>query len=90
MTPTRGWIQDMVMRIQNAFLDAPTLTLTPAEAAGRFGLERVAAEAVLSALADAGVLIQGPNGAYARPIPRSGFAFTGGGAIESARRNHAA
>ena len=90
MTPTRGWIQDSLMRIQNAFLDAPTLTLTPAKAAHRFGLERVASEAFLSALADAGVLFKGPDGAYERPIPRSGFAFAGVSALESRRRNHAA
>jgi hypothetical protein len=90
MTPTRGWIQDTLMRIQNAFLDAPTLTLTPAEAARRFGLERVAGEAFLSALADAGVLIKGPDGAYARLIPRSGFSFAGGSALESRHRNRAA
>jgi len=90
MTPTRGWIQDTLMRIQNAFLDAPRLTLTPAEAARHFGLERAAGEAFLSALADAGVLIKGPDGAYARLIPGSGFAIAGGSALESRHRSHAA
>ena len=90
MTPTRGWIQDALLRIQNAFLDAPTLTLTPAEAARHFGLEPATGEAFLSALADAGVLIQRPDGAYARLIPRSGFAVAAGSAFESRHRSHAA
>ena len=71
MIPTRGWVQDMVMRIQDAFLDAPTLTLTAAETARRFGLEPAAAQAFLDALADAGVLLRGRDGAYGRPIAAS-------------------
>ena len=80
MIPTRGWVQDMVMRIQNAFLDTPTLTLTPAETARRFDLDLVAAQAFLGALAEAGVLIKEEDGAYARLIAPSGFAPAGANA----------
>jgi hypothetical protein len=69
MTPTRGWIEDIVARIQSAFLDMPALTLTPAEAARRFGLEAYVGEAVLGALAEAGVLYKRPDGVYARRFP---------------------
>ena len=90
MLPTRGWVQDMVMRIQTAFLDAPTLTLTPAEAARRFGVDRVAGEAFLGALADAGMLMKRSDGAYARPNPGAGLAFAGGRMLASRHRHHAA
>ena len=93
MIPTRGWVQDMVMRIQDAFLDAPTLTLTPRETAQRFGLDLVAAEAFLGALADAGVLIKDEDGAYARLNAPWGFISAGvnaGGAFASRRRHQAA
>ena len=74
MTPTRGWTENMMMRIQTAFLDMPALTLTPLEAARRFGLDLRIGEAFLSALAEAGVLVKEPDGAYARLIPPAGFA----------------
>ena len=92
MTPTRGWLQDTVMRIQTAFLDTPALTLTPAEAARRFGLDHCTGEAFLNALAEAGVLVKGPDGAYARLIPRAGLASTRASlsAFEPWRGNHAA
>ena len=86
MIPTRGWVQDMVMRIQDAFLDAPTLTLTPAEAARRFGLDQIASEAFLGALSDAGVVFKRPDGAYARSIPSAST----GDHLESGLRSHAA
>lgn len=93
MIPTRGWVQDMVMRIQDAFLDAPTLTLTPAETARRFGLDLVAAQAFLGALADVGVLITTEDGAYARLIAPWGLASvstSAGGAFDSRRGRQAA
>jgi hypothetical protein len=83
----------MAMRIQDAFLDAPTLTLTPAETAPRFGLDVVTAQAFLAALADAGVLIKTEDGAYARRIAPRGFASVGtsaGGAFAPRRRERAA
>lgn len=73
MTPTRGWIEDMVVRIQSAFLDMPALTLTPSEAARRFGLELVAGEAFLRALAEVGVLVKRPDGVYIRRLPSHEF-----------------
>jgi hypothetical protein len=82
----------MAIRIQEAFLDAPALTLTPAETARRFGLEPSAAEAFLGALADVGVLIKDENGRYARLIAPRGFlsTLTIGGVPGSRRRHHAA
>ena len=93
MIPTRAWIEDMVMRIQSAFLDTPALTLTPAETARRFDLDLVAARAFLGVLADAGVLIKDEDGAYARLIAPSRFAAVGaiaGGGFASRRRDQAA
>ena len=93
MLPTRGWVQGMIMRIQDAFLDTPTLTLTPAETARRFGLDLVAAEAFLDALADGGVLVQGSDGAYAQLIAPSAFASaqaSAAGAFDSRRGGQAA
>ena len=70
MTLTRAWIEDMVTRIQNAFLGTPALTLTPFEARRRFGVDTPVGEAILGALAEAGVLYRGGDGAYARLFPR--------------------
>lgn len=91
MIPTRGWVQDMVMRIQDAFLDAPSLMLTPAETARRFGLDPAAAAAFLGALADATVLIKTEEGAYQRLVAPRGFASArAGSAFVVRRRDRAA
>ena len=63
MTPTRGRIENLVMRIQTAFLENPTLSLTLPAAQRRFGIDEVTCAGVLGALVDARVLTQ-RDGAY--------------------------
>ena len=63
-------IPALVTTIQNDFLDVPGLTLTPAQAQKRFGADKTTCDAVLSVLADAGVLVRTSDGAYARRVPR--------------------
>lgn len=59
----------IVFRVQSAFLDAPTLALTPPAARRRFGLDAGTCAAVLSALEEAEVLARTPGGAYVRHVP---------------------
>jgi hypothetical protein len=69
MTPTRRHIENLVMRIQSAFLYDPALTLTLSAARTRFGIDGVTCAGVLKTLVDAGVLtIQ--EGTYRRYFPR--------------------
>ena len=70
MTPTRGGIEHLVMRIQTAFLENPMLSLTLPEAQRRFGVDEAACAAVLGALVDSRVLIE-RGGAYRRHLPRA-------------------
>ena len=68
MTPTHRQIENLVVRIQSAFLYDPTLTLTLSAAQRQFGVDGVTCAGVLKALVDAGVLtIQ--DGAYRRDFP---------------------
>ena len=69
MTPTRGGIEHLVMRIQTAFLENPMLSLTLPEAQRRFGVDEPACAAVLGALVGARVLIE-HGGTYRRHLPR--------------------
>ena len=68
MTPTRHHIEDLVMRIQNTFLDNPTLALTLPAAQKRFGVDGVTGAGVLEALVDARVLTI-REGTYRRRFP---------------------
>jgi hypothetical protein len=61
---------DLVVQIQEAFLDSPSLTLTPVDVENRWSLDRTAASALLRVLADAGVLTASPHGAYRRRFRR--------------------
>jgi hypothetical protein len=69
MTATRDRIEDLVLRIQAAFLDNPTLMLTLPAAEKRFGIDDVICASVLDALVDARVLTA-RKGAYRRYVPR--------------------
>lgn len=64
-------IQDLVVRMQQAFLDSPALCLTLPQAQRRFGVSARTCEAVLGALAEASVLDRTPQGDYVRSFPRS-------------------
>jgi len=70
MTLTPRHISAFVLRMQGAFLDAPTLKLTLTEAEGRFGVDGATCEAVLGVLIDANVLARTRDGAYTRFFPR--------------------
>jgi hypothetical protein len=69
MTPTRGRIESLVMRLQTAFLQNPMLSLTQSAAQRRFRVDQVTCAGVLGALVDARVLTQ-RDGAYRRYFPR--------------------
>jgi hypothetical protein len=86
MTPTSGWIQEALLRIQNDFLDDAALALTPSQAARRFGLDRESCEAILAALLESGVLAKTPEGAYVRFFPRLTSGVRGNGDARSRAR----
>jgi hypothetical protein len=69
MTPTRGRIESLVMRLQTAFLQNPMLSLTLSAAQRRFRVDEVTCAGVLGALVDARVLTR-RDGAYHRYFPR--------------------
>ena len=64
-------IENMVVRMQQAFLDAPGLRLTLPQAQRRFFTSAATSEAVLNVLVEAGVLTRTPRGQYVRFFPRS-------------------
>ena len=64
-------IQNLVVRMQQAFLDAPALRLTLPQVQRRFFTSAVTTEAVLNVLVEAGVLTRTPRGQYMRQFPRS-------------------
>jgi hypothetical protein len=70
MAVSYGHIAALVVKIQNDFLDTPTLRLTLSQAQKRFGADEITCEAVLGALVDASVLANTPDGAYVRLFPR--------------------
>jgi len=65
-----GRIQKLVVRMQQAFLDTPALTLTLSQAERRFAADASTCEAVLGALVGAGVLTTTAAGQYVRFFPR--------------------
>lgn len=70
MTPNTSRVETLVVQIQGAFLEMPTLRLTLPQAERHFGIDRVSCEAVLGALVDAKVLARSADGGYARFFPR--------------------
>ena len=70
MTTDCGNILSLVVRMQGEFLDTPGLALDLDEATRRFGVGKIACEAVLTALMDANVLTKERRGAYVRFFPR--------------------
>ena len=69
MTPTRGRIEHLVVRIETAFLQNPMLSLTLPAAQRRFRIDEVTCAGVLGALVAAGVLTR-RDAAYSRYFPR--------------------
>lgn len=70
MTIDCGQIDKLVVRMQGEFLETPGLALRLDDATRRFGVDRIACEAVLTALVDANVLTTDRRGAYVRFFPR--------------------
>ena len=66
----RRRIQDLVVSMQQAFLDAPALRLTLPQACRRFSTSGAMCSAVLNVLVEAGVLSTS-QGQYFRLIPRT-------------------
>ena len=71
MTQNRRRIEDVLMRIEGAFLDSPGLRLTVAEAQRRFGIDEITCEAVLDALVDSAVLFKTSDRVYGRLFPHA-------------------
>ncbi len=67
----RRQIQDLVVTLQQAFLDAPALRLTLPDAERQCAADAGTCEEVLNFLVDAGVLARTPQGQYARHFPLS-------------------
>jgi hypothetical protein len=63
-------IGDLLMRIEGEFLDVPGLRLTVSQAQRHFGVDEITCEAILDALADAGVLFKTADRVYGRFFPR--------------------
>ena len=70
MTTDCGEIQKLVVRMQGEFLERQGLALRLDNATRRFGVDKIACEAVLTALVDANVLTKDRRGAYVRLFPR--------------------
>jgi hypothetical protein len=68
MIATRERLENLVVRVQNSFLEDPHLTLTLPTAEKRFGVDRATCAAVLATLADARVLVA-RGGVYRRRFP---------------------
>ena len=71
MADRRRQLHDLVVRMQQAFLDAPALRLTLPQARRRFSTDAAICAAVLSVLVEAGVLSRTARGQYVRLIPRT-------------------
>jgi hypothetical protein len=65
----RRQIEELLMRIEGAFLESPGLKLTVAEAERRFGADEITCQAVLDALVDSAVLFQTRDHVYGRLFP---------------------
>ena len=69
MRPNTSRVETLVMRVQNEFLDTPTLRLTVPQAERHFGIDQASCQAVLGLLVDAHVLARSADGRYARFFP---------------------
>jgi hypothetical protein len=74
MTATRQRITEILLRIQDAFLDTPGLMLTLQEAKLLFGVDEATCAAILETLTDSRVLGLTRNGAYVRQFPMTNAA----------------
>jgi len=70
MTPRDFSLSALILLVQSEYLETPGLRLTPRQAARYFGLEEDVCNAVLTALADSGVIGRAADGTYVRWLPR--------------------
>jgi hypothetical protein len=71
MTPTAREIGSLVLHVQGAFLNKPTLHLTLHQAEHEFRVDAVSCQAVLGTLVDAHVLDRTSDGLYSRHFPQA-------------------
>lgn len=71
MTADHLRIEDLIVKIQAAFLDTPDLSLTLSRAEQQFGANTVTCATLLGVLVEGGVLIRTPRGHYRRRYLRS-------------------
>jgi hypothetical protein len=69
--PDRSRIELLVVLIQEDLVNGVTLRLTPQQAGRRFSADVITCEAVMLALADAGVLRRTTDGAFIRALPHA-------------------
>ena len=69
MPSTCRRVGELVILVQNVFLDAPERALSLVDAQERLGLSGETCEGVLEALVDAGVLARTLHGRYVRHVP---------------------
>jgi hypothetical protein len=65
----RRQIEELLMRIEGAFLESPGLRLTVTEAERRFSADEITCQAVLDALVDSAVLFKTRDRVYGRLFP---------------------
>lgn len=70
MIRTCDELQELVIHIEQAFLDDPSLALTHAHAAAWFGVDEITCAAVLGKLIEAGIVAKSCEGAYVAWFPR--------------------
>ena len=70
MTCESNRVVALMMRVQDAFLEAPALRMTLDEAEWRFAADRRTCAAVLGTLVQSGVLARSDGGDYVRLFPR--------------------
>ena len=66
MTSELSFSQVLLQRIKRDYEEQPGLRLTPTQAQGLWGLDRSTCDAMLTALADAGVLQRAQDGQFVR------------------------
>jgi len=70
MTGESRWVGHLITKIQNDFLDTPSLKLRAREIEDRFNIDGTTCHALLEVLTDAMVLTRDRQGAYHRYVPR--------------------
>jgi len=70
MTGESRWVGHLITKIQNDFLETPSLKLRAGEIEDRFNIDSTTCDALLDVLTDAKVLARDRQGLYHRYVPR--------------------